>query len=81
MELNQSLSFVAPHADSRWGTFLAALDSIECYLGPLARFSETPRRPRRALTVDIPIEMDDSRVAHFEGHRPLSAREQRGLYP
>ncbi len=64
-----SLSFITPHADSPWGTFLATLDSIAPHLGPLARFAETLRRPRRALIVDIPIEMDDGRIAHFEGYR------------
>ena len=39
------------------------------YLGPLARWGETLRRPKRTLIVDIPIEMDDGRIAHFEGYR------------
>jgi glutamate dehydrogenase (NAD(P)+) len=29
------------------------------YLGPLARWVETLKRPKRALIVDVPIEMDD----------------------
>ena len=39
------------------------------YLGPLARWSETLKRPKRALIVDVPIEMDDGSIAHFEGYR------------
>jgi hypothetical protein len=39
------------------------------YLGPLAGWSETLRRPERALIVDVPIEMDDGEVTHFEGFR------------
>jgi glutamate dehydrogenase (NAD(P)+) len=35
----------------------------------LARWAETLRRPKRALIVDIPIEMDDGSIAHFEGFR------------
>ena len=31
--------------------------------------SETLKRPKRALIVDVPIEMDDGSVAHFEGYR------------
>ncbi len=39
------------------------------YLGRLARWAETLRHPKRALIVDIPIEMDDGTVRHFEGYR------------
>jgi glutamate dehydrogenase (NAD(P)+) len=39
------------------------------YLGPLARWAETLRRPKRTLIVDIPIELDDGTVAHYEGFR------------
>ena len=33
----------------------------------LARWADTPRRLDRSLIVDVPIEMDDGRIAHFEG--------------
>ncbi len=69
MSVSEGLSFVAPVPDGPWETFLATIDSVERYLGPLARFADTLRRPRRALIVDIPIEMDDGRIAHFEGYR------------
>jgi glutamate dehydrogenase/leucine dehydrogenase len=36
---------------------------------PLARWADTLRRPKRALIVDVPIELDDGRIAHFEGYR------------
>jgi glutamate dehydrogenase (NAD(P)+) len=39
------------------------------YLGELARWSETLKRPKRALIVDVPIELDNGGVAHFEGFR------------
>jgi len=39
------------------------------YLGELARLSETLRRPQRVLAVNIPIRLDDGRLAHFEGYR------------
>ncbi|MEO8081991.1 MAG: Glu/Leu/Phe/Val dehydrogenase, partial [Caldimonas sp.] len=45
------------------------VDRVLPYLGPLARWSETLKHPKRALIVDVPIEMDDGRVAHFEGFR------------
>lgn len=64
-----NLSFVHPSEDSPWGTYLSQVDRVVPFLGPLARWAETLRRPKRTLIVDIPIEMDDGSVAHFEGYR------------
>ncbi len=64
-----NLSFINPSPNSPWGTYLAQVDRVIPYLGPLARWAETLRRPKRALIVDIPIEMDDGTIAHFEGYR------------
>lgn len=63
------LSYIHPSADSPWGTYLAQVDRVIPYLGHLARWAETLRRPKRALIVDVPIELDDGSVAHFEGYR------------
>ena len=63
------LSYITPTATSPWHTYLAQVDRVLPYLGPLARWSETLKRPKRALIVDVPIEMDDGSVAHFEGFR------------
>jgi glutamate dehydrogenase (NAD(P)+) len=52
-----------------WGIYLQQVDRVTPYLGPLARWVETLKRPKRALIVDVPIEMDDGRIAHFEGYR------------
>jgi hypothetical protein len=57
------------------------VDRVVPYLGHLARWAETLKRPKRALIVDIPIELDDGTVAHFEGYRVqhnLSARPRQG---
>ncbi len=64
-----NLSFVSPTRNSPWGTYLSQIDAVEPYLGSLARWVETLRRPKRALIVDIPIEMDNGTIAHFEGYR------------
>src|ERR1700742_1177978 len=64
-----NLSFVSPSRNSPWGTYLSQIDAVVPYLGHLARWVETLRRPKRALIVDIPIEMDNGSVAHFEGYR------------
>jgi glutamate dehydrogenase (NAD(P)+) len=63
------LSFVHPTANSPWGTYLSQVDRVVPYLGHLSRWAETLKRPKRALIVDVPIEMDNGDVAHFEGYR------------
>ena len=67
--MNEPLSFVHPTANSPWGTYLSQVDRVVPYLGHLARWSETLKRPKRALIVDVPIEMDNGDVVHFEGYR------------
>ncbi|MET3913266.1 glutamate dehydrogenase (NAD(P)+) [Variovorax sp. OAS795] len=67
--MSEKLSFVNPTANSPWGTYLSQVDRVVPYLGPLARWVETLKRPKRALIVDVPIEMDDGTIAHFEGYR------------
>ena len=63
------VSYVGALQDSPWQTYLAQVDRVLPYLGRLARWGETLRRPKRALIVDVPIEMDDGHVEHFEGFR------------
>ncbi|MEW6706362.1 MAG: Glu/Leu/Phe/Val dehydrogenase [Pseudomonadota bacterium] len=67
--MSSSLSYVNPTPDSPWGTYLMQVDRVTPYLGRLARWVETLKRPKRTLIVDVPIEMDDGSVAHFEGFR------------
>jgi glutamate dehydrogenase (NAD(P)+) len=67
--MTQALSFVHPTPDSPWGTYLMQVDRVVPYLGHLARWVETLKHPKRMLIVDVPIEMDDGRIAHFEGFR------------
>jgi glutamate dehydrogenase (NAD(P)+) len=64
-----NLSYVRQAPDSPWQTYLSQVDRVLPYLGPLARWSETLKRPKRTLIVDVPIEMDDGSVQHFEGFR------------
>ncbi len=64
-----SLSYVDESPSSPWSTYLAQVDRVVPYLGPLARWAETLKHCKRALIVDVPIELDDGTVAHFEGFR------------
>ena len=52
-----------------WGNYLAQVDRVTPYLGHLSHWVETLKRPKRILIVDVPIQMDDGSVAHFEGYR------------
>ena len=52
-----------------WGNYLQQVDRVTPYLGSLARWVETLKRPKRILIVDVPIEMDNGTIAHFEGYR------------
>jgi glutamate dehydrogenase (NAD(P)+) len=52
-----------------WGVFLQQVERATSSLGELAYLVETLKRPKRVLIVDVPIRMDDSSVAHFEGYR------------
>ena len=52
-----------------WGNYLQQVDRVTPYLGSLARWVETLKRPKRILIVDVPIELDNGTVAHFEGYR------------
>ncbi len=52
-----------------WGIFLQQVDRVTPYLGELACWVDTLKRPKRILVVDVPIQMDDGSVAHFEGYR------------
>ncbi|WP_420995914.1 Glu/Leu/Phe/Val family dehydrogenase [Cupriavidus sp. 30B13] len=62
-------SYLNPEALGPWGIYLQQVDRVTPYLGSLARWVETLKRPKRALIVDVPIEMDNGTIAHFEGYR------------
>jgi len=70
---SQSLPSVPSYLDVEhlgpWGNYLRQVDRVAPYLGPLSRWIETLKRPKRILIVDVPIELDDGTVAHFEGYR------------
>ncbi|MBC7681023.1 MAG: Glu/Leu/Phe/Val dehydrogenase [Ferruginibacter sp.] len=62
-------SYLNPDHVGPWGIFLQQVDRVEPYLGNLARWVETLKRPKRILVVDVPIHLDDGTVRHFEGYR------------
>lgn len=52
-----------------WAVYLEQVERVAPHLGGLSRWIETLKRPKRSLIVDVPIALDDGRVAHFEGYR------------
>jgi len=62
-------SYLTPHGIGPWGDYLTQIDRVTPYLGSLARWVETLKRPKRVLIVDVPIERDNGTIAHFEGYR------------
>lgn len=66
---HQIPSYLTPHEVGPWGVYLEQIDRVTPYLGSLARWVETLKRPKRILVVDVPIERDDGTIAHFEGYR------------
>ncbi|MEC5341311.1 Glu/Leu/Phe/Val dehydrogenase [Brenneria populi] len=64
-----ALSYISDDAHSAWATYLSQVERVLPYLGELTRWADTLRRPKRTLIVDIPLEMDDGTIRHFEGYR------------
>ncbi|HEY9280526.1 MAG TPA: Glu/Leu/Phe/Val dehydrogenase [Eoetvoesiella sp.] len=62
-------SYLDPEHLGPWGVYLEQVDRVSPYLGKLSKWVETLKRPKRSLIVDIPIELDNGTIAHFEGYR------------
>ncbi|MCV2217979.1 Glu/Leu/Phe/Val family dehydrogenase [Thauera sp. Sel9] len=62
-------SYLDPEHLGPWGIYLQQVDRVTPYLGHLAKWVETLKRPKRSLIVDVPIELDNGTIAHFEGYR------------
>lgn len=70
MSSPSTLSYLTPNtASSPWDIYLEQVERVTPYLGSLQRWVETLKRPKRSLIVDVPIRLDNGRVAHFEGYR------------
>lgn len=62
-------SYLAPERLGPWAIYLEQIERVRPWLGALGELAETLIRPKRVLMVDVPIRMDDGRLAHFEGYR------------
>jgi len=62
-------SYLDPQHLGPWGIYLEQVERVTPYLGKLSKWVETLKRPKRSLIVDIPVELDNGTIAHFEGYR------------
>jgi glutamate dehydrogenase (NAD(P)+) len=62
-------SYLDAHALGPWGHYLQQIDRVLPHLGSLSPWADTLRRPKRIMVVDVPIELDNGTMAHFEGYR------------
>lgn len=62
-------SYLDPNDLGPYAIYLEQVERVTPYLGKLAYWVETLKRPKRILVVDVPIHLDDGTVAHFEGYR------------
>ena len=69
LNLHDLPSYLDPNNLGPWGIFLEQVERVTPYLGKLAYWVDTLKRPKRILIVDVPIHLDDGSVAHFEGYR------------
>ncbi|MGP1613732.1 MAG: Glu/Leu/Phe/Val family dehydrogenase, partial [Pollutimonas bauzanensis] len=66
---HQLPSYLNSHELGPWGVYLEQVERVTPYLGKLSKWVETLKRPKRSLIVDVPIELDNGTIAHFEGYR------------
>lgn len=62
-------SYLNPDELGPWGDYLEQVDRVTPYLGHLSKWVDTLKRPKRILIVDVPVELDDGTIAHYEGYR------------
>lgn len=68
-DMHEIPSYLTPSTVGPWSVFLQQVERVTPFLGDLSYWVETLKRPKRILIVDVPIHLDDGRVAHFEGYR------------
>ena len=69
MDISNLPSYLAADRLGAWAIYLEQIELVKPHLGKLGELVETLTRPKRILMVDVPIRLDDGRMAHFEGYR------------
>lgn len=65
----QKLSYLNCDGNTAWDIYLKQIERVAPYLDSYSQWLDTLRHPKRILIVDIPLEMDDGTIRHFEGYR------------
>ena len=69
MKFSDNLSFLSTDRGGAWPEFVAQFERVRPHLKKFGALADTLLHPRRILIVDVPVRMDDGRIAHFEGYR------------
>ena len=69
MDISNLPSYLSADRLGAWAIYLEQIERVQPHLGKLGELVETLTRPKRVLMVDVPIRLDDGRIAHFEGYR------------
>jgi glutamate dehydrogenase (NAD(P)+) len=69
MQVHTVPSYLSQDDLGPWEIYLEQVDRVTPYLGKLSYWVETLKRPKRILIVDVPIQLDDGSIAHYEGYR------------
>ena len=64
-----SLSYLTTNRFGAWAIYLEQIERVKPHLGELRDLVETLAHPQRIVIVNIPIRLDNGRLAHFEGYR------------
>ncbi len=64
-----SLSYLTSNRFGAWAIYLEQIERVKPHLGELRDLVETLVHPQRIVIVNIPIRLDNGRLAHFEGYR------------
>lgn len=62
-------SYLQFSGKTAWEIYLQQIENVTPYIQELTPWIDTLRHPKRILIVDIPLEMDDGSIRHFEGYR------------
>ncbi|MEI7100242.1 Glu/Leu/Phe/Val dehydrogenase dimerization domain-containing protein, partial [Klebsiella pneumoniae] len=63
------LSYTTHDENNAWGIYLEQINRVSQYLNGYDQWIDILKSPKRCLIVDIPLQMDDGSIQHFEGFR------------
>lgn len=61
------LSYTTHDENNAWSIYLEQINRVSQYLTGYEQWIDILKSPKRCLIVDIPLQMDDGSIQHFEG--------------